>query len=279
MSRLQLRLQTLGGFGSEPFEVEAGRSDRNGFRMATYVLAVIVLASALVLFRFSLTAALLLASLLLGWSELNGRCGTSHVSTLTPLRSMQPRNLWLRAVSTYTVSGALSSSGVGAIAGLLGEFVVPMRPALLVGIVIGGVVLAGGELHLWQVRIPQVRRQTNKMWAFEFGVLPAATMWGIHIGLGFATVIRHGGFIVLAPFAMAEGTLGGATILCSYWIGRTLPLWVAPYIVPRNVDGVPLVEMIQRPERAYAWSATIGIVMAVCVAIAELLEVLEVSSL
>src|SRR4051794_17387662 len=81
--------------------------EQNLFSTATYVLIFAGLVAAIALGRQDIRWTLVVAALLCGWSEVNGLCGTSHIGTLTPMRAMRPSTLWPKAVSAYTVAGAL----------------------------------------------------------------------------------------------------------------------------------------------------------------------------
>jgi len=104
----------------------------------------------------------------------------------------------------------------------------PSLPGLDVVFLLGismSAILAARELRLIRFRLPQVDRQTVREWAYDYGFVTAAGMWGAHIGIGFATVIQHGGFYVLVLLAMQGGWELAASLFCVYWIGRTLPIW------------------------------------------------------
>jgi hypothetical protein len=227
----------------------------------------IAIAAAIVTFLVHPKLVLPIAAILCGWSEANGLCGTAHVCTLTPIRSVQP-STWFKATSVYTVGGILSASVVGGLTGLIGTHLGANCGFAFLAIIAISVLLTARELLWVSFPLPQVRRQTNRFWAFEFGMVPAAWMWGTHIGLGFATVIRHGGIFALSAFSLTLGPSDGAIIMGAYWVGRALPLWVAGILLPPCNDGALLSQMVTAPEPAYRHAAAAGMLCALAVAIA-----------
>jgi hypothetical protein len=83
-----------------------------------------------------------------------------------------------------------------------------------------------GWLHF---ALPERKCQTEQRWGNEFGLSAASLMWGLHIGIGFATRVRYCGFWALCGvvFVFGEGRLG-AIALGGYWLARTLPVWTLP---------------------------------------------------
>jgi len=151
--------------------------------------------------------------------------------------------LWLRCALLYTVGGCVSSTTVGLALGAIGESFVEKvsdGPRLyLIGIL--SLILALREWKLLQFSIPEFKRQTEKTWAHEFGPEVASAMWGIHIGLGFGTRINHGGFWVLVAIALGFGSPKyGAILMLTYWLARTLPVWVAPTLLDSTSEAMEL---------------------------------------
>lgn len=132
-------------------------------------------------------------------------------------------------------------------------------------------ILAAREWGWIKFRLPERTLQTEKVWVHEFGFVIASAMWGLHIGLGFATRINYGGFWLLATAILTLGDPGfGAVLMLSYWLGRALPLWVAPLLLSSD-------EVLDSTEAVFdhgfvyhrlvgiglAWSAGLTILLAV----------------
>lgn len=113
-------------------------------------------------------------------------------------------------------------------------------------------VLAGREWGLIKFRMPERTCQTEKFWAHEFGFVLASAMWGFHIGLGFATRVTFGGFWVLVAIALALGDPAyGAVLMLMYWLGRALPVWVAPALLRSSSDAIELPGVILADPSVY----------------------------
>lgn len=233
------------------------------YSAATYVVSAIALALGAVLVPATPFAAMVVGALLCGWVEVDGACGVSHVSALTPLRALDERHvIWRRAIVAYTLSGLGTSFIVG---GLLGI------PAYLAGITDNGIrygavvvmaaiaLLIARELRLVTFSLPEVDRQTQKMWAVEFGFTTGAAMWGAHIGLGFATVVKHGGLYIVAACALLLGPVKGAVLMGAFWLGRTLPVWITPLITSCDRDGDRLIDLVGRSGVALRYGAVAGL--------------------
>jgi hypothetical protein len=116
--------------------------------------------------------------------------------------------------------------------------------------------------------LPERDVQAEKFWANEFGFVMASAMWGLYIGVGFATRVTYGGFWVLVAVAFALGDpVYGAVLMLAYWLGRVLPVWAAPALLVSGSDPTDLPEGIvhQRPVYhrlvglALVWSAVVAL--------------------
>jgi len=75
--------------------------------------------SGALLLDHSIVAVYLLAAGLLGFSEADGRCGTSHIQTFDFLFGLPDRTLWIKALSAYTVFGLVTAGITGAALGAM----------------------------------------------------------------------------------------------------------------------------------------------------------------
>jgi cytochrome c biogenesis protein CcdA len=133
----------------------------------------------------------------------------------------------------YTLAGALSSTLVGAALGSVGAWLQrgQQRWPVLLGIALLAFGLAAREWGWINFPIPERKLQTEQVWAHEFGFVGASALWGFHIGLTFMTRVTYGGVWALATvtLALADPPYGAAVML-AYWLGRTLPVWLAPML-------------------------------------------------
>ncbi len=82
-------------------------------------------------------------------------------------------------------------------------------------------------------RLPELTRQTKRIWAMRLPSIVAAVLWGLDLGLTFSTRLTFSGVWVLALAAIFAGDPAfGALLLALYWLGRTLSVWSAPLILP-----------------------------------------------
>lgn len=223
--------------------------------LATLHLMIFVL----LLPRHPITA-LLLSAALCGWAEVDGYCGASHFSSLTPLtRLTNGRRLWWQAIVVYTTGGMVTAAVVGLAVGALGwPLQAALDPCLLV-IACLAAVLCAREVGLCQFWLPQIAKQTNRMWAAEFGFIPGAFMWGAHIGLGVATVVKHGGLYIVVAAAALVGPKLGALVMVAFWIGRALPMFGGPVTVAQTGNGEQLHAQIVGAETALRFVAIVGL--------------------
>jgi cytochrome c biogenesis protein CcdA len=151
---------------------------------------------------------------------------------------------WIRYTCLYTVAGSASAAMVGAGLGVIGGAIGlgSHKETVFWGISALASVLAAREMGWLSFPIPESRRQTEQRWAHEAGFLVASTMWGFHIGLGFATRMKYGGFWLLVLLAITFGSASyGAILMLAYWAGRALPVWLVPLFdkFGRNETEIP----------------------------------------
>jgi hypothetical protein len=238
----------------------------HSYALATYMLILVVATAAVLLVFEQPLLALLLAGLLCGWAEVDGACGTSHVGALTPLYLLgRNHKLWRRAVLAYTVGGVITAASVGAIIGVCAWIVISSNAARFASFAFAAAlasILALRELGAFAFQLPQVHRQTNKLWALDYGFVPGAAMWGAHIGLGFATVIRHGGLFAIGAAAFCVGSWSAVALVTAFWIGRTLPLWISPSLTSNHADGGELMDLVRKDAAPYRHCAAAGLLCA-----------------
>jgi hypothetical protein len=145
-------------------------------------------------------------------------------------------------VGLYTLGGLATAVAVGSGLGVFGMWIMPDSSADFVTAVLAvlGVVLAAREVRWLKFSLPERKRQTEKIWVEWFGAPMGTTLWGAHIGLGFATRITYGGFWIVVAMAIACSTpTGGALLMGIYWAGRALPVWFAALV--RNDEATSII--------------------------------------
>ena len=170
---------------------------------------------------------------------------------------------WVSAVSLYTFTGLAVTVAVGAgigelgrVAGLAGRPVLALTACLAIA-----VLLAARELGVLRFRLPERPLQTEKVWMHQFGPLGAATMWGLHLSLGFFTRVNYGGFWMLTLLALGLGSpRTGALLMGGHWVGKALSVWVAPLALRTSADGSEVVGIWEHDARHYQRVQVLGLV-------------------
>jgi hypothetical protein len=133
----------------------------------------------------------------------------------------------------YTFSGLVSAGAVGCGLGWLGHLLKGWIHGRLSLCAISGLalLLAARDLGVIYFPLPEPKRQTDKVFAHQFGFVVASLMWGFHLGLGFVTRIKYGGFWFLVVLTLVlDSRSSAAAVMAAYWLGRALPVWVGPVL-------------------------------------------------
>jgi hypothetical protein len=170
----------------------------------------------------------------------------SLLGALTPLGKVAPKK-WFQAALAYTLGGCLSATLVGTSLGALGHQLLKGNSVQrgFCAVFVFSLLLAAREWGWIHFTLPEWQRQTEKLWLNEFGFLTASAMWGLHIGLGFATRITFGGFWVLIFAVLLFGDPRyGALLIATYWLGRALPVWLALWLRSSESDATEVTETV-----------------------------------
>lgn len=171
-------------------------------------------------------------------------------------------------MAAYTLAGAVTSVLVGSSIALAGATALPDHvglPGVFLAMALSLVVLAR-ELDLVAVPLPQIRRQTEGMWAKAFGFRVAAILWGLDLGLIFTTWLNFAGAWVLALVAFLGGKPAlGAELFAAYWSGRALSVWIAPLLMRSAIDTPRLLATLHQQRHLFRWIHVAGLVCLVVV--------------
>ncbi|MDQ3940193.1 MAG: hypothetical protein M3238_02455 [Actinomycetota bacterium] len=176
------------------------------------------------------------------------------------------RKLW--------VVGGLHVLGAGAAAALLGATLAGI--GALAGAPWGSaglaVVAAGALLYLLRetlgvpVPIPEARRQVPEWWRSFYSGPTAAFLFGAGLGVGFATFLGFGTFVVVAASALASGDPTTGAILCApFGIARAVAAALAATRSPAPAAALHRLESFGAGHwpRAINSVALAGVVLAV----------------
>jgi hypothetical protein len=176
------------------------------------------------------------------------------------------RRGWLVNVAAYTAAGSLTSALVGGALGLFGEAVLPVhggRAAAIALLALALLALAR-ESGLVDLPLPQLGRQTDGWWAKALDLRPAAILWGLDIGLVFATWLTFSGAWVLAGLAFLGGDPWfGIALFLAYWLGRALSVWIGPLLAESATDTSRLLTMLYDQRRLFRLVHVAGLLCTV----------------
>lgn len=196
----------------------------------------------------STTMLIVLVSFALGLTQIVNPCGLAHTCALTkPLGSLSSARRWLSGISTYTIAGCLSATVTGSVLGFVGGLTIQNLPPIapMAFLVAAGAVVVLRELGILQFQLPEIRRQTRSRWIQDRRLINHAC-WAIDVGFAFFTWQLFAGAYFLALVALVFGDPWlGAAIFCGYWLGRALPHWMEPALLPD-------------PSRRYLYTERIG---------------------
>jgi hypothetical protein len=99
------------------------------------------------------------------------------------------------------------------------------------------------ELEWVRIPVPQLKRQTKRVWAVNFHGTVAAALWGLDLGLILTTWLTFSGvwLLVIVAILGKQATFGGM-LFVSYWLGRALSVWIAPLLIEGASDVPKLLE-------------------------------------
>jgi hypothetical protein len=147
------------------------------------------------------------------------------------------RRLWFRCCCLYTFFGSVTAALLGLLIGAAGSVLSEFSSRQFAsGVVLGvATLLALREAGVLRFAIPQRKCQTIPTFRQEFGLEWASAMWGAHLGFGVTTWITFGGFWLLVAVCLFLGDPRFAVVvMVTYWLGRTLTVWTAPLLLPRE---------------------------------------------
>lgn len=159
--------------------------------------------------------------------------------TITPVVHGGRRARWAGVLSLHvlgaTFSAALLGAGLGATGMALGApWGVPGAVAVIG--VAGAYALR--ELAGLPVPVPELRRQVPEWWRSAFSPGTAAALYGLGLGVGFATHLRHGTLVAVAVASLASGDpVPAAAAMGAFGLARSLAVGAAWLFADRRDVG------------------------------------------
>ena len=134
-----------------------------------------------------------------------------------------------RSLALHTIATTLAAAATGAALGGFGALLrAPWGTAgAVLVIAVALTYFARDALHA-PIPLPQLRRQVPEWWRSFFSPGTAALLYGIGLGVGFATYSGFGTFAVVTVTAVASGSPGiGAVLVAPFGLARGLGVALA----------------------------------------------------
>jgi Methylamine utilisation protein MauE len=163
------------------------------------------------------------------------------VETITPVVHGGRRGRWGIAVGAHILGAVLGAAALGGALGLAGRALgAPWGAPGLSVVAAVAAVYAGRELLGIPVPLPDRKRQVPEWWRTFFGPISAPFLYGLGLGVGFLTYLRHGTLVAVAALAVISGDPRlAALILVPFGLARGLTvLLAAPGVSAEGVGSV-----------------------------------------
>jgi hypothetical protein len=169
------------------------------------------------------------------------------VETIAPVVHGERRSGWWVSVALHALGATVAAAAFGAALGGLGALVgAPWGRAGLVAVVVVAALYAARELAGLRVPIPDRRRQVPEWWRTFFPARAASFLYGLGLGVGFLTYLRHGTLVAVAVAALATGDpVLGAVLVVAFGLARGISIVVAR----RATSGAAIAAVVDRLER------------------------------
>lgn len=200
-------------------------------------------------------------------------------ATITPVVHGGRRTRWAISVALHALGAGLAAAAFGAVLGGVGAVLGgPWGGAGLAVVAAVATGYAAREAVGLRVPIPERRRQVPEWWRGQLGPHAAAFLYGLGLGIGFLTHLRHGTLVAVTAVAIASGDPAlGALLLAPFGLARALTLTtVAGARSSEDVRGV--VDQLERIATSPLPRAANGLALAALAALA-LAAVREISAL
>lgn len=151
------------------------------------------------------------------------------VETITPVVHGGRRGRWATAVALHIAGAAIGAAALGAVLGLVGRMLGAPWGSVGTWVVVAvAAAYAARELLGAPLPLPDRKRQVPEWWRTFFGPLTASFLYGLGLGVGFLTYLRHGTLVVVATLVVAAGDpVTGALVMLPFGLARALTVTAA----------------------------------------------------
>ena len=149
--------------------------------------------------------------------------------TITPVVHGGRRSRWAASLALHVAGAAASAGALGAALGGMGAALgAPWGRASGWAVAAVALAYAVRELARVPVPLPELRRQVPEWWRGWMPAPVAAFLYGVGLGVGFLTHLRHGTLVAVAVAAVAIGDpWTAAALLAPFGAARALAVGVA----------------------------------------------------
>jgi len=215
----------------------------------------------------STTGTLLLAvlALLAGLTGTWSPCGFSMIETLRPEARAGGRRAAALACAAFALGAVAGGAALFGALGALGSLARSLSPAAATTLAVA-VAASAAVAELLGVRIrPQMRRQVPEPWRRRLPLTLAAALYGVLLGLGFATFVLTLAVPALAFVALALGDPAlGLLMGAAFGAGRALPVAIVAPIADRPLGLAITDAMSERPLLLRGLRVADGALLAAC---------------
>jgi hypothetical protein len=190
------------------------------------------------------------------------------VQTITPVVHGGRRGRWAGVLGLHVLGATVSATALGAALGGAGMALgAPWGVIGAVTVIAVAGVYALRELAGLPVPIPELRRQVPEWWRSAFSPGTAAALYGLGLGIGFATHLRHGTLVAVAAASLASGDpVPAAVAMGAFGLARSVAVGAAWLSADRRDVGsltVALERLALRPGTRVLNGAALGTLVVV----------------
>jgi hypothetical protein len=149
--------------------------------------------------------------------------------TITPVGHGGRGSRWAASVALHAAGATLSAGLLGALLGGVGLLLgAPWGLPGAIVVAVLAALYAAREMGGLPVPLPDARRQVPEWWRTQLAPGPASFLYGLGLGVGFATHLRHGTLVAAAAAVVAGGKpVLGALVLAPFGLARAATVLVA----------------------------------------------------
>jgi hypothetical protein len=212
-----------------------------------------------------LTAVLAATALVAGVTGAWSPCGFSMVDTLAAAAREQGRRILPPALLTFSAGalagGVITFGGLAIVGSLLHAGGDGLAASVAVAVAVAASLAEAGGVRIR----PQVRRQVPEAWRRRLPLPLAAGLYGVLLGVGFATFVLTLAVGALALICVASGSPAlGLAVGLGFGAGRALPVLLLAPIAERSLGLSVLEAMAERPGALRGLRALDAAALALC---------------